>query len=165
MIDSKLVTEEVGDIVTADVDVIMHQVNCSNAMGSGVALSILNEYPIVKEEFHKFSEALDKEERLGKCQIIKVDKHKWVVNLFGQLDYGNGRLNGRVYTNYDALQKSLDEAFAALEGEGLIVVIPKYMGCGLAGGDWDTVNNMIHHVANKYGVRVKIVQYSAGSKG
>ena len=154
------VVETKGNLLDVDVEYICQQVNCQNAMGSGLALQIMQKYPIVKEKYHEMSNEEKPEVLLGQAQVIKVDKHLSVVNLFGQLHYGNARINKRVYTNYDALQNALETFYNSHQEAGITVAVPKYLGCGLAGGDWETVSNMIHYVTNKYKVRTVIVDYT-----
>ena len=152
--------ETTGNLLDVDVEYICQQVNCQNAMGSGLALQIMTKYPIVKEKFHELSNGEKPEDLLGQAQVIKADKHLSVVNLFGQLHYGNARINKRTYTDYNALQSALETFYNSHQEAGITVAIPKYLGCGLAGGDWETVKNMVHHIANKYKVRTVIVSYS-----
>lgn len=40
------------DITTVEKGVIMHQVNCQNVMGAGVAKAIYLKHPLVKQAFH-----------------------------------------------------------------------------------------------------------------
>ena len=47
------------DITSITKGVIMHQVNCQNVMGSGVAKALYTKYPQVKSEFHKLAEIYD----------------------------------------------------------------------------------------------------------
>ena len=156
----KWVIETTGNLLDVDVEYICQQVNCQNAMGSGLALQIMTKYPIVKEKFHEMSSGEKPEDLLGQAQVVKVDKHLSIVNLFGQLHYGNARINKRTYTDYDALQSALETFYNSHQEAGITVAIPKYLGCGLAGGDWETVKNMVYHIASKYKVRTVIVNYS-----
>lgn len=43
------------DISTITHGVIMHQVNCQNKMGAGVAKALYNTYPQVKTEYHQIA--------------------------------------------------------------------------------------------------------------
>lgn len=58
---------------------------------------------------------------------------KTIADLFAQ------RNHGRVKTDYDALQKCLEEVEAYCLERGLTLGIPGRLGCGLAGGDWKYV--------------------------
>jgi O-acetyl-ADP-ribose deacetylase (regulator of RNase III) len=120
--------------------VICHQVNCQRVMGSGLARQIRNKWPIVYEEYKKNYEL-----RLGNCQVVQVTDDLFVANLAGQDRYGTDRS----YTDYDALEVALiyvDEIASALNKQ---LYIPYLMGCGLAGGDWKIVSEIIERVAPK----------------
>lgn len=44
-----------ADITTITTGYIMHQVNCQNVMGAGVAKALYTKYPIVKLSYHDFA--------------------------------------------------------------------------------------------------------------
>ena len=50
--------EITGDITTITDGYIMHQVNCQNVMGAGVAKSLATKYPEIKEAFHAFAKPI-----------------------------------------------------------------------------------------------------------
>lgn len=127
-----------GDLLSSDANAICHQVNCRCVMGAGVAAAIIEKWPIVKERYRKAFENLkDWHSLLGKIQTVKIGQNRYVVNIFGQYDYGH---NG-VYTDYSALNrafKQLNKRFA-----GQTVAFPYGFGCGLGGGDWTDIERMM----------------------
>lgn len=144
-----------GNILDSEADAILHQVNCQGTMGAGLAKQIKDCYPHVyekyrtactKDKFECRALGLDKSRLLGKIQIIPKQHHsenesniasQVIVNLFAQEFFGRDRR----YTDYDALRSCLrkvNERFA-----GQTVAIPYFMGCGLAGGSWDIVLEII----------------------
>ena len=60
------------DITTLKKGILIQQVNCQNAMGSGVAKAIYQKWPQVKNEYHKFSQNKKPEDLLGEIQEIKI---------------------------------------------------------------------------------------------
>lgn len=129
-----------GDLTETDADYICHQVNCRNAMGSGVAKALYSRWPEVKSEYHKLCQTASPTELLGKIQVVPLhDLPQSVINVFGQLNYG--RSDGVVYTEYPALQKALAEINRTCSGKA--VAFPYGFGCGLAGGDWRTVESLM----------------------
>lgn len=129
-----------GDVLESGADVILHQVNCMGVMGSGVAKQVREKYPHVYDQYH-YRCSLFKDDPsclLGQIQSIKVDKNKYVVNLFGQLDYGRAK---KRYTEYYALRTGFKHVNFVFSGKS--IAIPYRMGCGLGGGDWDTVYKII----------------------
>ena len=61
------------DITTITKGVIMHQVNCKNVMGSGVAKALYTKHPQVKDEFHKLAQTYDTpQKRYGMLQLVQI---------------------------------------------------------------------------------------------
>lgn len=125
------------DITKMPSGLIVHQVNCKGVMGAGVALSIASRWPIVRTMYlqaHKAGEL-----KLGNVIIVPINNKLAVANVCGQENYGK---DGKQYTDYAALHDGL--SIVAKTGQKYErVYIPYMMGCGLAGGDWSIVSNMI----------------------
>ena len=138
-----------GDILKAKEDIICHQVNCMGAMGSGIAKQIRNKYP---EVYKKYSSYCDKHEdssqMLGITQFIKCHDGKVIANMFGQLHYGTHKQQ----TDYIALRKCFEYLWMRIEETKESVAIPFNIGCGLAGGSWETVYKIIEEVFGNYDV-------------
>ena len=131
-----------GDLLEAKADVICQQVNCRNAMGSGLAKAIYTRWPAVKELYHRFCDDVgDPYALLGMVQIIPACRTIPfdIANVFGQLNYG---WRSVCYTSYDALRTAFRE-LNSLYGKDRIIAFPYGFGCGLAGGDWNTVYALI----------------------
>ena len=129
-----------GNLLDANEDVLVHQVNCMGVMGAGLAYQIGEKWPIVKElyktQVESYKDINSRKSLLGQVQWCKVGC-QWVVNLFGQ--YGFGRQRDKVYTDYDALKNGLRNIAMNAEMYCLTVAIPYGIGCGLGGGDWEGV--------------------------
>jgi len=135
-----------GDLLRGDVDVIAHQVNCQGVMGSGVARQVRELYPEAYHEYCRLvSQYQDCAKLLGTTQLVACrdanGQSIQIANLFGQCSFGR---DGRQYTDYDALHRCLRtlKNFADAT-EFKRIGIPYHMGCGLGGGDWDTVSQII----------------------
>ena len=130
----------VGDILNAKEDAICHQVNCMNVMGSGVAKAISTKWPIVKEKYNICCKEIPASNLLGSINVVELqdsDGPKEVINIFGQFGYGGSQ----VRTNYEALRtafKTLNKSYA-----GKSLAFPYLFGCGLANGDWATVESLM----------------------
>lgn len=129
----------IRDITTVTSGLIMHQVNCQNVMGSGVARALYEKYPTVKSEFHRFSQA--NPNRLGQLQEVVINESLSVFNSFSQFDYGNDPT--KLYTDYEALFRNLLEINRIAKERGVTAYVPYRIGCGLANGDWDIVSTFI----------------------
>ena len=120
--------------------IIAHQVNCQNAMGSGFAKAFYNRYPKIKQQYHALCHTVPKNKRLGTVQFVPLTPELTGVNLFTQFNYGNSQRSGICYTNMDLLIAKLKELDAA---QNKPIYAPYRIGCGLAGGDWDKVENAL----------------------
>lgn len=126
--------------------IICHQVNCRAAMGAGLARQIRDKWPVVFDEYVKVCSP----KKLGDFQVVRVAPHLYVANLFGQDGYGRDKR----YTNYAALTAALFRAMK--ENPRATFRIPYGLGCGLAGGDWETVLDIIKEISDTWNVNVEI---------
>lgn len=96
-----------GDLLNADEDLILHQVNCQAVMGSGLALQIKNKFPKSYEDYIKFSNRIVvPQQRLGKlCLSMGNESNKIIGHIFGQVGFGMG-----LQTDYNAIRSGLQEA-------------------------------------------------------
>jgi O-acetyl-ADP-ribose deacetylase (regulator of RNase III) len=116
--------------------IICHQVNCKGVMGSGIALSIKNKWPVVYEQYIRRYRANGEGWFPGDIQIVPVTSDLSVCNMAGQDGYGRGE----VQTDEGAVDEmffQLAEAVFYMDDLPSIY-IPYKMGCGLAGGHWIT---------------------------
>lgn len=147
-----------GNVLNQSVDVIAHQVNCKGVMGAGLALQIRTLYPGVYKKYQEMCAKYNSQELLGKVQGIsvpvvrthiidgKVDvftTQKHFANLFAQEFYGRDKR----YTDYKALGKCLTSLRDRMIVKGFkTLALPYGIGCGLAGGDWKIVYEIIRDV-------------------
>lgn len=95
--------------------------------------------------------------KLGTYQEVLVEPKLYVVNLFGQ----NGYSRGERQTNYAALAAALFSFFrdCAQKYQDVTIRLPYGLGCGLAGGDWDTVLDIISDAAKAWNLNVEIWKF------
>jgi len=133
-----------GDITEAKEEFIIHQVNCRDVMGSGVAKALYEKWPKVKTCYHEFNapfiERNVQDRLLGLMDLVVVDKinHTIVINAYTQNYFGN---DGKQYTNYEAITKVFTFVSKNLKIDK--IAIPYNYGCGLGGGDWNIVSKII----------------------
>lgn len=145
------------DLLNLDCDIICQQVNCQGVMGAGLANTVKKKYPKVFWEYLNFCDMFKYDgDLLGRCEIVKIDKTdnyspEYVANLFGQQFYGR---DNKQYTDYKALKNSFIELckwiYEHIDKDKIIIGIPYGIGCGLAGGDWKVVNDIIKEVFSNY---------------
>ena len=125
-----------GDLFKTSAEYICHQVNCQGRMGSGIAKIVRSRFP---EAFEKYREVCSKgQARLGLTQYV-LSNGKVIVNMFAQERYG---YDGRRYTSYKAFEMCLEDIHRSLQS-GSTIAMPYKIGCGLGGGNWDTIYEMI----------------------
>jgi O-acetyl-ADP-ribose deacetylase (regulator of RNase III) len=118
------------DITTVQAPaLIAHGVNCSDAMGSGVARAIYMKWPTVKAMYHSEGSM-----RLGDAQIVEVEDNLVVANCFTQSGYGR---EGLRYACTSAIKMALSTAACVAMDRGLDKVYIPRIGCGLGGLDWE----------------------------
>lgn len=138
-----------GDILKGDEDIVCHQVNCKGVMGAGLALQIRNKYPRMYQRYKALTQKHSPDYLLGLSFIYKT-KDKQIANLFGQNDYGR---NNRK-TDYQALESALIMTRDYAIKNKLSVAIPYRIGCGLAGGNWQIVKQMIENIFSDYPISI-----------
>jgi len=172
-----MITEIHKDILKVQKGVICHQVNCLGAVG-GLADDIAKKWPKNKVAYKQYvRDAYDKEGNevfsLGKVCNVQVESNIYIANLFGQYDYGRdyrrteycaveAALKCVKDKIYDSPEMEAVETFLGLEDFNIPlkdIYIPKWMGCGLGGGDWNIVIDIINKVFDSSDKHVYICEY------
>ena len=136
-----------NDITKITKGVILHQVNCQDKMGAGVAKALYTKYPKIKEEYHKLAKIYTTpEERLGILQPVVISKDLIIYNSYSQLNYG--RNPNIKYTDELLLINNLYKLDKYAKEKNLPAYVPKYIGCGLGNGNWNTIKNFIEMHTN-----------------
>jgi len=157
-----MLTEVKGDLLETPCKYIAHGVNCQGVMGSGVARALYEKWPIVRESYYEwfkhstppptehgpFSKPSN---YLGITDYVDCGD-KTVINCFIQEHYIP---RGPCHLDYTALRHCFDSIVASKIKE---VAIPK-IGCGLAGGDWENVKDIINEIT---GDKTKVIVYLLG---
>lgn len=148
----------IGNILDTERDILVHQVNGLGVMGAGLAKQIATRYPHVEIAYKKFvnAEASAPEDLLGTSLIVPANERLDIANVFGQARVGRDKRQ----TDYKALERALLAVAIRAQSENKTVAIPYKLGCGLAGGDWDVVSEMIDRAFD--GVDVGIYHYTPG---
>lgn len=138
-----------GDIREAKSGFILSGCNSRNSNGSGLARSLAEKWPRVKERYHSFyadKGYLD----LGDFDAVFITNKTpngrplYVVNMITQDKFG---YDGILYVSYAAIEVGVTNLVRMINRNNLEKSIhtPK-IGCGLAGGDWDIVVDIFKRV-------------------
>ena len=137
--------------------IIAHICNDKGGWGKGFVLAVSKRWkePEVQyREWFKNNEAFD----LGEIQVVIVEKGLSVANMIAQK--GMGATNGVPPIRYEALKKCLEELYAVAKEQNASVHMPR-IGCGLAGGKWDIVQEIINEKLTAKGVNVWIYDFKS----
>lgn len=131
----------VDAVINGDAHLLLHVANCQGVMGSGIAKEVKAKFP---SAFTNYKNAIDAGFGLG-C-FTRSDCYK-VFNLHAQEFYGNKRTTR--YLSYKALitcLRDLENYEFQLQdtyGSELKIAIPYKMGSDRAGGNWETVLEIV----------------------
>lgn len=135
-----------GDLTSIQNGYIMHQVNCQNVMGAGVAKALYSKHPKVKQAYHEFATKYpNPTDRLGKIQPVSLESNPnlKIFNAYTQLYYGNSAKTKKVYTDEEKLIDALTRFDQRAKQDNQPAYVPAKIGCGLAGGDWNRIKKHI----------------------
>lgn len=142
-----------GNIVTGDYTIFCQQVNCKHRMGSGLARQIRNAYPEVYREYMNIQEQI-----LGYILPVFTTDGRICVNMFAQDNYGK---DGKCYTNYTAFKDCLTALVGFISDhhikEDVTIAFPYGIGCGLGGGNWIIIQDLIKEFSEKVPQKVVVV--------
>ena len=149
---------QVGNILSLTEGILVHGCNCQGVMGGGIAKFIRDKWPPVYQAYKNYHSKVGL--RLG--DVVNVSHFKLraeksmarhihdvcdvlperliVVNAMTQDDFGNDPR--RVYVDYDAIEAAFSRISLLARDTGLPVHFP-LIGCGLAKGSWEDVEQRI----------------------
>ena len=149
-----------GDLLQFEAGIICHQTNFYGVMGGGIAFAIHRDL-LTKEQFEEYAEycELHRRNSLGSVQFIRLNDGRYLANMFSQDDTGKyvPFFKKLVYTDYDAFRKCAYTIERFAKENNLSVAFPGYIGCGIAGGDWTTVSDILDDVFSGSTVECTIV--------
>lgn len=146
---------ETGNLVVGNYPIFCHQVNCRGVMGAGIAKQIREKYPEVFETYR--IHCMTANYLLGTILPVFTHDNRICINMFAQDGYGRTG----VWTDYDAFKNCLYRLENFLKAcankqnfrrtYGSRIYFPYNIGCGNAGGDWNTVLALLQEFENKVG--------------
>jgi O-acetyl-ADP-ribose deacetylase (regulator of RNase III) len=144
----KFITGDVTNPISTGMKIIPQCVNDIGAMGSGVAKAIYTKWPIVREEYFKWFRSQNNW-GLGAVQFIQVESDIIIANIIGQRNIISNLRKGEIPIRYGSIERGLIEvADKAIELNASIHTCR--IGCGLAKGNWDIIENIIiNNLCNK----------------
>lgn len=157
-----------GNLFLSNCKVFCHQTNCKGAMGRGIAASIRSLYPRAYYDFLlRYQHGLAE---LGEidfccCWDNEFKDDRFIVNMYAQDNYYPVN-RGLVFTDYNAFRKCCKRLkleisrFWANNTSKIKIGFPSHIGCGLAGGDWVIVKQILEEEFSGPNWSVEIWEYN-----
>lgn len=168
---SELFTEQSGDATLANSGkgrkMIIHVVNSLGGWGKGFVLDINKRYgKEIGQEYRKWHKGRNNPDvqpenernkfQLGGVQIIQATENIYIGNMLAQVGYKGNKKRSKPNPNsenqdniplrYDKLRQCLENIVIECEELNIDSVHMPRIGCGLAGGNWNIVKEMIQEV-------------------
>jgi O-acetyl-ADP-ribose deacetylase (regulator of RNase III) len=153
----KYVTGDATDPQGDGIKFIVHCCNNLGIWGAGFVLAVSKRWPKAEAAYRTWDaecRARGETLPLGQVQLVEVEPDIWVFNLIGQEGVGPKR-DGTPPINYHAIHQGLFIVENAAKIVGASVHMPR-MGAGLAGGDWNRIEQIIVEELCVRGVEVTV---------
>lgn len=132
--------------------VIVHICNDIGGWGRGFVLALSSRWKGPEQSYRAWAGGeTDLPFELGQVQFVNVEKDIMVANLIGQRDVVPHQ--GIPPVRYPAVREGLEKVAAKALETRASIHMPR-IGCGLAGGKWEEIEPIIHHVLVKKGIEV-----------
>lgn len=115
-------------------------------MGAGVAKVLALKHSNLLQEYRSYLSSVPNP--LGTVQYV-LSGERYVVNMFAQDGYSTYARQ----TDYEAFRACLVNLASSISTDE-IIAMPYGIGCGLAGGEWNIVYQMIEDVLKNHSVEL-----------
>jgi len=134
--------------------IIVHVCNDIGGWGRGFVLALSDRWASPEREYRDWHKRRsDPPFELGQVLFVEVDSQLWVANMIGQRDTRSR--GGRPPVRYEAIREGLGRVADYAFEQNASVHMPR-IGCGLAGGDWTKVEQLIEETLCSRSVDVTV---------
>ncbi|MFK7789170.1 MAG: macro domain-containing protein [Phycisphaeraceae bacterium] len=155
----RYVTGDATDPMGVGPKVIAHVCNDVGGWGRGFVLALSARWPEPEAAYRKWATEGTPEFALGKTRFVSVDEGLWVANMIGQRDHNT--IDGVPPVRYDAIRQCLQQVREHCFGNGASVHMPR-IGCGLAGGRWREIEQVVADELLEHGIDVVVYDLPQG---
>ena len=128
-----------GNLLDITEGTIAHQTNCIGLAGPVLARSIAIKYPEWEAVYKAVCRRYTVDKLIGQLHLYHATPTLTIASLFAQKVPGIGLM-----TDYGALEQALNQLqFNMKSSPTNPIYLPYGVGCGNAGGDWGTVQQLI----------------------
>ncbi len=142
--------------------VLVHVCNDVGAWGKGFVLAISKRWKEPEKQYRQWSKGdIDMPFQLGNVGYVQVEDDLWVANLIGQhgrslpSSEAKGRVAGIPPVRYGAIRDGLENVAVFAREKKASVHMPR-IGAGLAGGNWETIEEIIKETVVAQGLEVTV---------
>ena len=144
-----------GDLLAVEEGIIAHQCNMYGVMGAGIARLLANKYEGLESSYREYCK--EKKPHLGNVFAYVVNRKLVIANCFTQEDICmecakdqniGPELRSKIRdtaiqttTDYHAIETAFNTLYEFYSKR--TIYIPFLYGCGIAGGDWSIVENIM----------------------
>ena len=137
--------------------IIAHVCNDVGGWGRGFVLAVSGRWPEPEAAYRDwYRDRSNNDFELGALQLVAVEPEMWVANIVGQRDIHPTQDGPPV--RYWAIEAGLDALADEAVTLGASVHMPR-IGCGLAGGDWTSVESIIDRTLVAAGVQTVVYDF------
>ena len=133
--------------------IIVHICNDIGKWGKGFVMAISKRWPEPEQQYRLWHQS-KMDFKLGHIQIVQVEPDIYIANMIGQHNVRQDK-NGRPPIRYEAVQDCLHQVALYAKAIGASVHMPR-IGCGLAGGTWDSMEPLIESELISLGISVTV---------
>jgi O-acetyl-ADP-ribose deacetylase (regulator of RNase III) len=143
-----------GDLLEADLSIIVQGCNAQGVMGSGIAKVIRDRYPDVFTEYKNHYDDHLGEDIMGHVVWVGVERgpgghEQLIANAITQKFYGKPG-EGIRYVSYDALAKAFETINTMARDCQVREVGMPLIGADRGGGSWKVISAIIESTATHY---------------
>lgn len=136
---------------------VCHVCNDEGRWGRGFVMALSRRWKrpeMLYRTWHRGGKESDKVRfKLGEIQLVQVENEITVVNMIGQK--GIRKWGNKPPIRYDAVKACLEKVAAYAKKHDASVHMPR-IGCGLAGGKWEKIEEIIQSVLCKNNIEVTV---------
>lgn len=135
-----MINKKYGNILNVKKGYIVHGCNAQGVMGSGLALQVKNQYPKVYKKY--IEEYNENSLAVGGIIPVYVSDDLCIINAITQKYYGRDK--DVVYVSYPGIISCMTKINRLVQTGSLVKELHfPLIGCGLANGDWKTIECII----------------------
>jgi O-acetyl-ADP-ribose deacetylase (regulator of RNase III) len=131
--------------------IVAHICNDLGKWGKGFVMAVSKKWETTRDQYLEWYNK--NEAKLGEVQFIRVGSHITIANMIGQKGIKTGSNGSPI--RYDYLEQCFEKLRIEAEKNQASIHMPR-IGCGLAGGKWPRVEELINKVFGDTNIEITI---------